>query len=169
MRRFAARGCLLFVSSEVFFHVHSSNQLPAAVPGVTKEQIVIVAVVVFGAFLALLNQTVMAPVFPIIMIDFRIAAIVVTLINALALITNTTLPILLQTALGASAMNTGLVMLPAALAGLIVSSLSGVAFDRFGPRAMSIAGMAMMMVSMLALSQVGTGASLAIVVALCAV
>lgn len=101
--------------------------------------------------------------------DFRIAAIVVTLINASALVTNTTLPILLQTALGASAMDTGLVMLPAALAGLVVSPLSGIAFDRFGPRAMSIAGMAMMVGSMLALSQVGTGASLAVVAALCAV
>ena len=45
--------------------------------------------------------------------DFAAAAIVVTLINAACLVTNTILPILLQTAMGATALQTGMAMLPA--------------------------------------------------------
>lgn len=55
--------------------------------------------------------------------DFAVAAIVVTLINAACLVTNTLLPILLQTAMGASALETGIVMLPAAAAGILISYL----------------------------------------------
>lgn len=40
----------------------------------TKEQIVIVGVVVFGAFFALFNQIVMSPAIPVIMTDFGIDA-----------------------------------------------------------------------------------------------
>lgn len=40
----------------------------------TARQIRIVGVVVFGAFLALLNQTVMSPALPAIMADFDIDA-----------------------------------------------------------------------------------------------
>lgn len=43
--------------------------------------------------------------------QFRVAAIIVTLINAACLVTNTLLPLLLQTALGASAFETGMAML----------------------------------------------------------
>ena len=44
--------------------------------------------------------------------EFRVAAIIVTLINAACLVTNTLLPLLLQTSLGASAFETGMAMLP---------------------------------------------------------
>ncbi len=50
---------------------------PIAVPAtgrVSGVQIRIVAVVVLGAFLALLNQTVMSPALPVIMADFAIDA-----------------------------------------------------------------------------------------------
>ena len=48
----------------------------AAAPhgGVTAAQIRTVGVVVLGAFLALLNQTVMSPALPVIMADFGIEA-----------------------------------------------------------------------------------------------
>ena len=65
--------------------------------------------------------------------EFRVAAIIVTLINAACLVTNTLLPLLLQTALGASAFETGMAMLPAAAVGIIISPISGVVFDKFGP------------------------------------
>ena len=42
--------------------------------------------------------------------EFRVAAIIVTLINAACLVTNTLLPLLLQTSLGASAFETGIGM-----------------------------------------------------------
>ena len=61
--------------------------------------------------------------------DFAVAAIVVTLINAACLVTNTILPILLQTAMGATALQTGMAMLPAAAVGILISPISGVVFD----------------------------------------
>ena len=73
--------------------------------------------------------------------DFAVAAIVVTLINAACLVTNTLLPILLQTAMGASALETGIVMLPAAAAGILISPISGIVFDKFGPRTISVGGL----------------------------
>lgn len=72
------------------------------------------------------------------------AAIIVTLINAACLVTNTLLPLLLQTALGASAFETGMAMLPAAAVGIIISPISGVVFDKFGPRVISVVGLALM-------------------------
>ena len=89
--------------------------------------------------------------------DFRVAAIIVTLINAACLVTNTLLPLLLQTSLGASAFETGMAMLPAAAVG-IISPISGVVFDKFGPRAISIVGLALMTgaLFLLSLSTVNT-------------
>ena len=52
-----------------------NNSIAAPVSGhVTGAQIRIVSVVVLGAFLALLNQTVMSPALPVIMADFAIDA-----------------------------------------------------------------------------------------------
>ncbi len=86
------------------------------------------------------------------------AAIIVTLINAACLVTNTLLPLLLQTSLGASAFETGMAMLPAAAVGIIISPISGVVFDKFGPRAISIVGLALMTgaLFLLSLSTVNT-------------
>ncbi len=97
--------------------------------------------------------------------QFRVAAIIVTLINAACLVTNTLLPLLLQTALGASAFETGMAMLPAAAVGIIISPISGVVFDKFGPRAISIFGLALMTVSLFLLS-LSTVATPIVVVAL---
>ena len=90
--------------------------------------------------------------------EFRMAAIIVTLINAACLVTNTLLPLLLQTALGASAFETGMAMLPAAAVGIIISPISGVVFDKFGPRAISIVGLVLMTgaLFLLSLSTVNT-------------
>ena len=90
--------------------------------------------------------------------EFRVAAIIVTLINAACLVTNTLLPLLLQTALGASAFETGMAMLPAAAVGIIISPISGVVFDKFGPRAISIVGLVLMTgaLFLLSLSTVNT-------------
>ena len=84
--------------------------------------------------------------------EFRVAAIIVTLINAACLVTNTLLPLLLQTALGASAFETGMAV------GIIISPISGVVFDKFGPRAISIVGLVLMTgaLFLLSLSTVNT-------------
>lgn len=100
--------------------------------------------------------------------NFCVAAIVVTLINAACLVTNTLLPILLQTAMGASALETGIVMLPAAAVGIIISPISGVVFDKFGPRAISVGGLALMTAALFALSRMGADSPIALVAVLCA-
>ena len=100
--------------------------------------------------------------------DFAVAAIVVTLINAACLVTNTILPILLQTAMGATALQTGMAMLPAAAVGILISPISGVVFDKFGPRAISVGGLALMTVSLFALSRMDASCSILMVAILCA-
>ena len=99
--------------------------------------------------------------------QFRVAAIIVTLINAACLVTNTLLPLLLQTALGASAFETGMAMLPAAAVGIIISPISGVVFDKFGPRAISIFGLALMTVSLFLLSLSTVSTPIAVVALFC--
>ena len=95
--------------------------------------------------------------------QFRVAAIIVTLINAACLVTNTLLPLLLQTALGAS----GMAMLPAAAVGIIISPISGVVFDKFGPRAISIFGLALMTASLFLLSLSTVATPIAVVALFC--
>ena len=56
-------------------------------------------------------------------------------------------------------------MLPAAAVGIIISPISGVVFDKFGPRAISIFGLALMTVSLFLLS-LSTVATPIVVVAL---
>lgn len=99
--------------------------------------------------------------------QFRVAAIIVTLINAACLVTNTLLPLLLQTALGASAFETGMAMLPAAAVGIVISPISGVVFDKFGPRAISIFGLVLMTVSLFLLSLSTVATPIAVVALFC--
>lgn len=99
---------------------------------------------------------------------FRTAALVVTLINAACLVTNTTLPILVQSALGASAFETGMVMLPAAAVGIVLSPVAGVVFDRFGPRAISVAGLALMTVALFLFSGADEDMTVVTAAVLCA-
>ena len=99
--------------------------------------------------------------------EFRVAAIIVTLINAACLVTNTLLPLLLQTALGASAFETGMAMLPAAAVGIIISPISGVVFDKFGPRVISVVGLALMTGALFALSLSSANTSILVVALFC--
>lgn len=73
--------------------------------------------------------------------NFRNSAILVTLINAAVAATNVTLPIFIQNVLGQSATVTGMVMLPAAAVGIILSPVAGAAFDKFGRAAWASAAL----------------------------
>lgn len=70
--------------------------------------------------------------------DFRIAAIVVMLIQATLLGINVIMPLYIQNTLGYSALVSGLVMLPGAVLGGLGSVLAGRLFDRFGVRKSTI-------------------------------
>ena len=99
---------------------------------------------------------------------FAVAAIVVTLINAAVAGTNVFLPIFLQNVLGVSAFTTGMVMLPAAIVGIVLSPVTGVLFDRRGPRGLAISGMVVLAGALLALGGIGMGTSVVVVGVLCA-
>ena len=99
---------------------------------------------------------------------FRSAAIIVTLVNAAVAATNVTLPIFLQNALGVSALETGMVMLPAAAVGIVLSPVSGIVFDKFGARVIGIVGLAIMTVALFALGTVHVGTAALVVTVLCA-
>ena len=57
------------------------------------------------------------------------------------------IPLLLQSILGQSAMQTGLILFPAALASGIVMPFSGRLFDRYGPRTIVVGGLAVLVVT----------------------
>ncbi|RSX57006.1 TetR family transcriptional regulator [Bifidobacterium samirii] len=98
---------------------------------------------------------------------FRHSALLVTLINASVAVTNVTLPIFIQNVLGESATVTGMVMLPAAAVGIVLSPVSGMLFDRFGPRGVGIGGLALMTLSLGMLGTVGTGTPVWFVAVFC--
>ena len=70
--------------------------------------------------------------------------------------------------MGATALQTGMAMLPAAAVGILISPISGVVFDKFGPRAISVGGLALMTVSLFALSRMDASCSILMVAILCA-
>lgn len=72
---------------------------------------------------------------------FAYSAIIVTIINSALSAGSIVLPLYLQNVLGLSAFQTGMLMLPGAAASIIVSPLSGMLFDKFGPRVISIVGL----------------------------
>lgn len=101
--------------------------------------------------------------------DFLVAAIVVTLINAAVSVTNVTLPIFLQNVLGVSAATTGMVMLPAAAVGIVLSPVAGVLFDRRGPRGLAVVGLIVMTLGLFMLSRVNAQTTVIYVAVFCMV
>ena len=100
--------------------------------------------------------------------NFLIAALMVTLINAAVAATNVVLPLLVQNGMGASATTTGMVMLPASIAGIVLSPISGMLFDRMGPRLVTVGGMAIIVGSLFGFGAMGTGLTVGVASALCA-
>lgn len=72
---------------------------------------------------------------------FAYSAIIVTVINSALSAGSIVLPLYLQNVLGLSAFQTGMLMMPGVAASIIVSPLSGMLFDKFGPRVISIVGL----------------------------
>jgi len=72
---------------------------------------------------------------------FAYSAIIITVINSALAVGSIVLPIYLQNVLGLSALATGIMMTPGAVATIFISPLSGVLFDKFGPRAIAVIGL----------------------------
>ena len=65
------------------------------------------------------------------------------------------LPIYLQSVKGFSAFTTGMLMMPGAVASIFMSPVSGLLFDKFGPRGISILGLTALTGSLTALAFIG--------------
>ena len=75
------------------------------------------------------------------------------------------LPIYLQNVLGLTAFETGILMTPGAVATIFLSPVSGMLFDRFGPRVIAIVGLTGLTASLAALSFVDDKTMVAYLVA----
>jgi EmrB/QacA subfamily drug resistance transporter len=72
---------------------------------------------------------------------FAYSTLLSMIINASLLVGAIIMPILLQDVLGYSAFDSGLLMMPGAIVLGIMSPISGILFDRFGPRMLAISGL----------------------------
>lgn len=72
--------------------------------------------------------------------EFRIATLVIILLEALLIGSSVLLPLFIQNALGQSPTTSGLMMLPGALGGAICGLIAGRLFDRFGVRNITVIG-----------------------------
>lgn len=87
---------------------------------------------------------------------FAYSAVIVTVINSALSVGSVILPIYLQNVLGLTAFETGVLMTPGAVCTIFLSPISGMLFDRFGPRVIAVVGLTGLFGSMLALAFVGS-------------
>lgn len=72
--------------------------------------------------------------------------------------------IFLQTVLGCSAFMTGVMMTPGAVISIFMSPISGLLFDKFGPRAISILGLTALTAALFGLAFVGPDTRIAFLI-----
>ena len=90
---------------------------------------------------------------------FACSAFIVTVINSALAVGSIILPIYLQNVLGCSALVTGILMTPGAVVSIFMSPISGLLFDRFGPRTISIIGLTALTGALAALTLIGPDTS----------
>ncbi len=83
---------------------------------------------------------------------FAYSAVIVTVINSALSVGSVILPIYLQNVLGLTAFETGVLMTPGAVCTIFLSPISGILFDKFGPRVIAIVGLTGLFGSMVALA-----------------
>lgn len=81
--------------------------------------------------------------------NFLIATIIAMLVQAALLVAPVLMPIYIQTLMGYSATISGLVLMPGALAQVVMNPLAGKLFDRYGARWLGIIGMGVLAVTTL--------------------
>ena len=96
---------------------------------------------------------------------FAYSAVIVTVVNSALAVGSVILPIYLQNVLGLTAFETGILMTPGAVATIFLSPVSGMLFDRFGPRVIAIMGLTGLTASLAALSLVDDKTMVAYLVA----
>lgn len=83
---------------------------------------------------------------------FAYSAIIVTVVNSALAVGSVVLPIYLQNVLGLTAFETGILMTPGAVFTIFLSPVSGILFDKFGPRVIAVVGLAGLTASLVALT-----------------
>lgn len=86
---------------------------------------------------------------------FAYSAAIVTIVNSALAVGGIVLPIYLQTVLGCSAFVTGVLMTPGAVVSIFMSPVSGLLFDKMGPRLIAIVGLSALTGALAALTFVG--------------
>lgn len=100
---------------------------------------------------------------------FTIATIIVMLVQASLMGATVLMPIYMQTDLGMSATQSGLVMLPAAIIMGVMGLVSGRIFDKTGPRWLGIIGLGIVTVTTIMFANLGTESTMAYLMTLYAV
>lgn len=95
--------------------------------------------------------------------EFRISALVIGAFQAGLVGSGVLLPIMLQNVLGASPLQTGLIMLPGAVLGAATALMAGRLFDRLGVRRLVLPGVFLSMVGGAGMALFSVGTSLAFV------
>ena len=96
---------------------------------------------------------------------FAYSAVIVTVVNSALAVGSVILPIYLQNVLGLTAFETGILMTPGAVSTIFLSPISGMLFDKFGPRVIAIVGLTGLTASLAALSFVDDKTTVAYLVA----
>lgn len=127
--------------------------------GISKKEFRMMAVLLSGAFLAVLNATLMTPALPTIMGDMGVdsttvqwltsgyalteaAVIIIALFQAALIGMETIMPLCIQGVLGHTATVSGIAMLPGAVIGAFTGLFAGRLFDKHGVRRPVLAGAA---------------------------
>ena len=95
--------------------------------------------------------------------QFRIATIVITLMEAVLIGSSVILPMFVQNALGQSATVSGLLMLPGAVLGAVGGLLAGRVFDRRGIRGVTLVGATILLIGVAGYFSFGAHASIVMV------
>lgn len=127
--------------------------------GISKKEFRMMAVLLSGAFLAVLNATLMTPALPTIMGDMGVdsttiqwltsgyaltkaVVIIIALFQAALIGMETIMPLYIQGVLGHTATVSGIAMLPGAVTGAFTGLFAGRLFDKHGVRRPVLAGAA---------------------------
>lgn len=127
--------------------------------GISKKEFRMMAVLLSGAFLAVLNATLMTPALPTIMVDMGVdsttvqwltsgyalteaVVIIIALFQAALIGMETIMPLYIQGVLGHTATVSGIAMLPGAVIGAFTGLFAGRLFDKHGVRRPVLAGAA---------------------------
>lgn len=127
--------------------------------GISKKEFRMMAVLLSGAFLAVLNATLMTPALPTIMGDMSVdsttvqwltsgyalteaVVIIIALFQAALIGMETIMPLYIQGVLGHTATVSGIAMLPGAVIGTFTGLFAGRLFDKHGVRRPVLTGAA---------------------------